>query len=511
VPPGCAGSGQDAITLALKVTTDAAATATYRPAITVGGVPAAVDFSVTNDTTGTAITQFQCPVEVQFEPVPSGANVAFWNGTTWVVTTSCAFYTAGGVNGAQCSLDHLSKFSVITVQSAGVSAPISAPSPGGGGPGGAVTPGAAPPTQTFDASAGGKVSAGGVQVTIPGGSVSEAGPITASIEGVLLTPSGSTTVAAVASAPVPEGMAFGSVAFSFTLTGPSGPVTLTKPVTMTVPYAASDVTLAGGSPSGIKLMHYDPTAQRWTDLKGSAAAGTVTAPAQVTGLFSLIVELPKPALTSPPAEFVSNDLAPLLEWRNPAGTTQYQIQVIPFNNDGPGINLIRNAESSYQVQAPAFGTGPYVMLPGMTYTWRVRTATAATGLAENDPGWSGWASDTFKTASTTSLFIRPTGPAVGGEVPSLTPTIAWENGFKHIFYYEVQISKDPKFGSGAFLYWELRHGGATTPPNTYRIPEQFPLEAATIYYWRVRPRVQGDGTPVEWSDVWTFKTPGAGQ
>ncbi len=56
----------------------------------------------------------------------------------------------------------------------------------------------------------------------------------------------------------------------------------------------------------------------------------------------------------------------------PAGTTQYHLQVIPFKGDGPGANLIRNAESSFTLQPPTLGVGPYVMLPGLTYTWRLR-------------------------------------------------------------------------------------------------------------------------------------------
>ena len=57
-----------------------------------------------------------------------------------------------------------------------------------------------------------------------------------------------------------------------------------------------------------------------------------------------------------------------------------------------------------------------------------------------------------------------------------------------------------------FLYWELLHAGVASPPNTYQVSDRFLLEAATSYYWRVRPRIQGDGTPVTWSDVWNFRT-----
>ena len=32
----------------------------------------------------------------------------------------------------------------------------------------------------------------------------------------------------------------------------------------------------------------------------------------------------------------------------PQGTTQYQIQVTPYNNDGPAVNLIRTTETVEQ-------------------------------------------------------------------------------------------------------------------------------------------------------------------
>ena len=90
---------------------------------------------------------------------------------------------------------------------------------------------------------------------------------------------------------------------------------------------------------------------------------------------------------------------------------------------------------------------------------------------------------------------------------SLTPTLTWENTDNAVFYYEVQVSRDKDFAGSAPLYYELRHGGVTVPANSYLVPTGFPLEAATTYYWRVRPRVQGDGKPVDWPAARTFKTP----
>lgn len=79
--------------------------------------------------------------------------------------------------------------------------------------------------------------------------------------------------------------------------------------------------------------------------------------------------IPAPAatLTAPVDGFLSADMSPSLTWTNPPGTTQIRLQVAPYNNDGPGINLIRDAQTSYKVNGPEFGVGNYVLLPGMTY------------------------------------------------------------------------------------------------------------------------------------------------
>ncbi len=219
-----------------------------------------------------------------------------------------------------------------------------------------------------------------------------------------------------------------------------------------------------------------------------------------------------PSLVGPASGTVFSNLAPLLSWSNPPGTTQYNIHIIPANDDGPAITLIRNAESSYQVLAPKLGQGNYVMLPGMTYTWKVRTTNASVSIGESDSRWSNWASGTFITAAPSSNTISPVSPALGTTVSSLTPTVAWQDANDKMFYYEVQVSKDPTFNTDpgtatAMVYWELRHGGETIPMNSYTVPDNYPLEPKTTYFWRVRARVQGDGTPVAWSPAWSFQSP----
>ncbi|MEK7214616.1 MAG: hypothetical protein AAB289_03380, partial [Chloroflexota bacterium] len=240
---------------------------------------------------------------------------------------------------------------------------------------------------------------------------------------------------------------------------------------------------------------------------GGGSSSSQPAPTPISAPLPVIV--PTPNLMGPTEGAQLTGLSTQLTWTNPSGTTQYQIQVTPFGADGPGINLIRDAETSYNVLAPNFGSieGNYVMLPGMTYFWRVRTTTSTrpwAGLSEQD--WSPWATRTFRTATASSSSISP----VTSSVSSLNPTLEWSNADRSVFYYEVQVSRDPTFRNepGApFLYWELRHGAASSPPNSYSIPNAFPLEGGAGYFWRVRPRIQGDGTPVAWSTTFNFTTP----
>lgn len=193
-----------------------------------------------------------------------------------------------------------------------------------------------------------------------------------------------------------------------------------------------------------------------------------------------------------------------LSWETPAGTTQYHLQVIPANNDGPGINIIRSGEASFTVQPPVLGEGPYIMLPGMSYSWRVRTSDAASSLGENDPTWGVWTTGAFRTPVPSSAGISPLSPAPGSRVPAGGVRLQWENAARDIFYYELQVSPDARFGEDgarASVWHNLIHGGVASPENSWETPM---LQRGATYFWRVRPRVQGDGEPVAWSQTWSF-------
>lgn len=213
-----------------------------------------------------------------------------------------------------------------------------------------------------------------------------------------------------------------------------------------------------------------------------------------------------PTATSPASGATLTDFGPTLAWDNPAGATQVHLQVIPVNNDGLGIDLhLGSPAESFPIPAPPQWFG---LLPDMTYTWRVRVSNASTFADLGDSSWSEWATRTFRTPQVSSDTISRVSPVQGETVTTRTPMLQWANSRSDVFYYEVQVSKDIFFGLDAFLYWELRHGGATNPPNSYTIPPQFPLETGTPYFWRVRPRIQGDGTPLNWSVSSRFVTAG---
>lgn len=214
-----------------------------------------------------------------------------------------------------------------------------------------------------------------------------------------------------------------------------------------------------------------------------------------------------PGLAGPPNGSTLTGLGADLNWTLPPGSTQYQLQVLPANNDGPGINLIRNADTSFKLQAPVLGQGPYVLLPGMTYTWQVR-ATSFTGpIDENSSNWGDWSTKTFKTPAPTSAGLAPVQPAVDASVAAGAPaTLRWEHPDKGLFYWEIEVSGDTRFDMNpatatTFVWFNLIHGGVGPLPNSWLSPA---VTSGVTYYWRVRPRVQGDGTPVEWGPIWRF-------
>lgn len=207
-------------------------------------------------------------------------------------------------------------------------------------------------------------------------------------------------------------------------------------------------------------------------------------------------------------------LGATVAWQNPPGTAQFQLQVFPANGDGPGIDVIVGDDAqvrtaAYTIRAPVLGQGPYLMLPSMTYSWRVRTSAATGPLTASDPSWGPWGPiSTFRTPVRMANDIVPVTPEDGQRIIAPTTAITWRYATPDVFYFELQVSTDPAFTTNpamarAPVWWILVHGGVTSPLNTWYTP---PLQRGTTYYWRVRPRVQGDGLPTAWSPAWSFRT-----
>ncbi|HLC30384.1 MAG TPA: hypothetical protein VJM51_06360 [Dehalococcoidia bacterium] len=338
---------------------------------------------------------------------------------------------------------------------------------------------------------GGTSTDGGVTVTIPAGTFSSTVELTVSVANT--APTGVSSSGAVLLPKTIEVTADTGAALS---------ETVELQVNLTVAeLSGHDInTIKGGVIVGNTV---DPRPTRVLN----ATDGTLGVTLDHFSKFTLFaITNPAPGLVGPAAGTTLNGLGTTLSWSNPLGTTQYQLQVVPFNNDGPGVNVIRNADTSFVVPAPPEWYG---LLPDILYFWRVRTTTVTTTPTAAD--WTAWGSWTFRTPKMTSATINAVLPAQGAEVSSRTPTLTWSNTNLESFYYEVQVSKDASFNTDpatatAMVYWVLLHGGVTNPPNSYAIPAAFPLEASTPYFWRVRPRIQGDGTPVAWSATWSFNT-----
>ena len=235
----------------------------------------------------------------------------------------------------------------------------------------------------------------------------------------------------------------------------------------------------------------------------------------VLGLSALFIADAPPAHSASPAPDL---LAPLdqaqldrigatLEWSLPAGATQVQVRVNPWEDDGPALNLILGAVDSLQIPQPPEWQG---LLPDMTYTWAVRAADAPTPLPADHSAWGPWAERSFRTPAASSATISLHKPPRGSTVASVTPTLSWIDRRTEVFYYEVQISRDSSFGEGVLGQWASIHWGIAQTsqpgdPTAYTVPAAQSLEDNAPHYWRVRPRVQGDGQPVPWTSPGYFE------
>ncbi len=203
-----------------------------------------------------------------------------------------------------------------------------------------------------------------------------------------------------------------------------------------------------------------------------------------------------------------------LEWRYPSEPiTQVRLEMLPANGDGAGIDVILNANPSvngtFRVPAPPEWYG---LLPDMTYRWRLQASEATTSITLTDPSWGPWSPTfSFQTPRTRIQDLSPLTPN-NGATTITTPQFTWRSTDPQVFYYEFQLSSDPTFNTDpatatASVYWNLIHGAIPNPKNSYTVPPSAALQKSTTYYWRVRPRIQGDGTPMPWTEPWFVRVP----
>lgn len=206
---------------------------------------------------------------------------------------------------------------------------------------------------------------------------------------------------------------------------------------------------------------------------------------------------------------VASSITPTLSWTAPPASAQYELVMTPEGNEAARTSIIRPIASDLTLPGPPTWYG---MLPGTLYYWRIRVTNVTRSIGPSDPSWGTWSQmAAFRTPVPTGDAISSLIPDAG-RVDSLTPTLVWRSAEPNLFYYEIQVSSDPKFITDATrsiapVYWEVKHGGVTTPPNSYTVPAAYSLKGGAAYYWRVRPVSFGPAGSVPWSKIWSFTTP----
>jgi len=181
----------------------------------------------------------------------------------------------------------------------------------------------------------------------------------------------------------------------------------------------------------------------------------------------------------------------------------------------PYLPFVQSADASHQSTTGNRGTTleahidppEFTSIDGKEPTKGITLKTlGATG--ENSPLWGKWSKASFRTPmpSYTLSSLNPTAANIKAVGPR--PILQWKSTNNSLFYWEVQVSPLQDFGDNTWRWHNLVHGavkhheGEAQLTNIWFIPQE--LDAGT-YYWRVRPRVQGDGTPAKWGPTWSFR------
>lgn len=211
--------------------------------------------------------------------------------------------------------------------------------------------------------------------------------------------------------------------------------------------------------------------------------------------------------TAPKNGAIASSVTPTLTWDAPVGSTHYEMVLTPANNERASVRFVNTIGTSYKIPgAPVW----YGMLPDAVYYWRVRVNNAPGPVPDDHPSWGPWSEVyAFRTPVPSSQLLGPLTPAHQTTVRDTTPVLQWSNPNDDVFFYEVQLSKDPDFitdpaRSVAPVYWETVHGGMTTPRNSYQVTGRYALEQGQNYFWRVRAAVPGGQREAPWGPTWSF-------
>jgi hypothetical protein len=140
------------------------------------------------------------------------------------------------------------------------------------------------------------------------------------------------------------------------------------------------------------------------------------------------------------------------------------------------------------VAAANLGGTPFTGTPGVTYYWRVRTASLFPELG----AWSAMMS--FNVQQLQAIVPVLSAPVNGSYLPAgQAPSFSW-NPIAGATSYNFQLSTDPSFATTVYAATATSAGIALPATVT-------PLKPGTTYYWRVSTLTPAQG---EWSTVANF-------
>ena len=203
---------------------------------------------------------------------------------------------------------------------------------------------------------------------------------------------------------------------------------------------------------------------------------------------------------------ISTDFSPQFNWLLPPDAAQVHFQMAPTTTDGPGVDVILDASANFRLSAPRREIGPFVLLPGENYVWRIRTTSLTGAVGPNDPVWGAWVARSLSTVVASANTINAGWPLDGSTVETLQPTLEWKDSNEAVFYYDVQVSDSATFSREKLHFEALVHGGLSRPINSVSIPESSSLDSGRTYYWRVRPHMPTDDSAA-WGSAFSFRTP----